>query len=597
MLLKISDKAHTIRTVRRRIMSRKITLKDAFKKFTLDQDKIFTPEETVQRFKKKIEGLNIDILEQTIRIDTGRLDIPVFFSVCGPDARRITGTIKQMGKGATPSQAEASAVMELAERFSFFSFSSNPDNFITDTYKNMKNRALPFEMIAKSVHDDLHDFQASRAVFENLPLQWTLGYNLTRQEEVFVPFTWFYAINEFNGPSAGNCTEEALSQGICEIVERHVSSIISRGKLDVPAINPESVTDPMVVEMINKYEKAGIKLFLSDFSLDTGIPTVGVMAYDPDTFPQKSEIIWTAGTTPDPQKALSRALSEVAQLAGDFNTGSNYVASGLPKFTKLEQTHFITTPQKRIDISNLPDISNNNIRIEVENCIQALSRKNMEIICINTMHPQLEIPAFYTIIPGAHFRERAHGTSVGMFTAKIITESYPPVKAIQELKKIEAQLPNRYYLKFYTGTSMLSDGKPEQAMDFFQQALALHPTKQDIPSIYSYMGVCLKEMEKYEQALETLSKGEKLDPERTDIYNLMGFCNFKLKRHEEAIACFQKVLELNPNSAIDYANIASNYRDMGNKEKAIQYYTMALELDASIEFAAENLKKLKPSME
>jgi ribosomal protein S12 methylthiotransferase accessory factor len=577
-------------------MSSKITMSDAFKKFTLDQDKIFTPEETVKRFKEKTETLKIDILEKTMRIDNGRLDIPVFFSICGQDARQMTGTNKQMGKGATPSQAEASAVMELAERFSFFSFCNTPDNFITDTYGNLKDRALPFEMIAKSVHDESDDFQASKTVFENLPLQWTRGYNLTRQEEILVPFTWFYAINEFNGPSAGNCTEEALSQGICEIVERHTSSIISRGKLNVPAINPESATDPMVVEMLEKYEKAGIKLFLSDFSLDTGIPSVGVMAYDPTTFPQKSEIVWTAGTTPDPEKALSRALTEVAQLAGDFDTGSNYVASGLPKFTKLAQATFITNPQKVIDISNLPNLSNNNIRIEVEQCIEALSRNSMEVISINTMHPHLEIPAFYTIIPGAHFRERAHGTSVGMFAAKIITETYSPGKAIQELMKFETHLPNRYYLKFYMGTSTLSAGAPEQALDFFQHALDLNPTQQDIPSIYSYMGGCLKDMEKYEQALEALSKGEKLDQERTDIYNLMGFCNFKLKKHEEAIECFKKVLELDPSSAIDYANIASNYRDMGNTEKAIQYYSLALELDASIQFAEENLKKLSGSL-
>jgi len=55
----------------------------------------------------------------------------------------------------------------------------------------------------------------------------------------------------------------------------------------------------------------------------------------------------------------------------------------------------------------------------------------------------------------------------------------------------------------------------------------------------------------------------------------MGFCNFKLKKYEEAIRCFRRVIELNPGSAIDYANIASNYRDMGNREKAIQYYSMA----------------------
>ena len=60
------------------------------------------------------------------------------------------------------------------------------------------------------------------------------GYNLTKGKEVLVPFNWFFMINEFNGPSAGNCQEEAISQGICEVVERHVSSIISHGKLSVP---------------------------------------------------------------------------------------------------------------------------------------------------------------------------------------------------------------------------------------------------------------------------------------------------------------------------------------------------------------------------
>ena len=50
---------------------------------------------------------------------------------------------------------------------------------------------------------------------------------------------------------------------------------------------------------------------------------------------------------------------------------------------------------------------------------------------------------------------------------------------------------------------------------------------------------------------------------------------------------------LDPSSAIDYANIASNYRDMGQTAKAIRYYEMALTLDTSIEFARENLAKLK----
>ena len=574
-------------------MTHKILLKDAFKRYTQDQDKILPPEETVKQFKEKLKEIDLDLLEKAVRIDNGRLDIPVFFSICGRDARAATGTKKQMGKGATPQQAEASAVMELAERFSFFSFCKNSDNFCTDTYRNIKETAIPFDMIAQSVHDDSDELEISRKIFENIPLKWTKAFNLTQDKEVMIPFNWFFMINEFNGPSAGNCVEEALSQGICEIVKRHVSSIISRERLKVPLINTDFVTDPQVLEMLQKYRNAGIKVYLSDFTLDMGIPSVGALAYDPVTFPGKSEIVWTAGTTPDPQKALSRALTEVAQLAGDFNTGANYVASGLPKFTQVKDADFIINPGSEIDITRMPDLSDNNIKREVQSCILALSKKAMDVIVIDTRHPVLDIPAFYTIIPGAHFRERAMGTSVGIFSAKLIAENTPPSQAVHELKKIEKALPNKYYLKFYLGTSFLSMGDPETALKYFQKALALEPTPEDIPSICSYMGVCLKDMGEYQKALEVLNEGQKIDPERTDIYNLMGFCFYKLKEHQKAIACFEKTLQLDPSSAIDYANIASNYRDIGENEKAIEYYETALKLDPSIEFARENLKQLK----
>ena len=284
-------------------MKVKVELQDAPKRYTFDQDKVLAPENTVKRFKERLKKVDLDILRRTIRIDNGRLDIPIYFSLCGTDAHNIIGTKKQMGKGGTPSQSEASAVMELAERFSFFSFVKNPDNFFTEKHCNIQDKVLPFESIAKSVHDKSDDLPITRKIFENLPLKWTWAYNLTREEETLVPFDWFFAINEFNGPSAGNCVEEAVSQGICEIIERHTSSVISLNKLKVPAIRAQSATDPLVVEMIAKYHHIGVKLFVSDFTLETGIPSVGVLAYDPSTFPQLSEIVWTAGTTPDPHKA------------------------------------------------------------------------------------------------------------------------------------------------------------------------------------------------------------------------------------------------------------------------------------------------------
>jgi ribosomal protein S12 methylthiotransferase accessory factor len=265
----------------------------------------------VARFRDTLQRVRLDILKDTVRIDNGRLGIPVYISRCGRDAAGIIGTRKQMGKGATPQQAEASAVMELAERF------------IRGRLADVRDRAIPFEMIARSVHDESEDLPASRRIFESLPLKWTWAHNLTRGVECLVPFDWFYAINEFNGPSAGNCKEEAILQGICEIVD---ATCLDHATAPPGAVDPAGNRQrSMVVEMLGgrpvRHPPGRVR-----FSFD-GNPSVE-LAYDPATFPTRARS-GTAGTTSS-LKAFSRALTEVAQLAGDFNTSANYVASDFP---------------------------------------------------------------------------------------------------------------------------------------------------------------------------------------------------------------------------------------------------------------------------
>ena len=99
-------------------------------------------------------------------------------------------------------------------------------------------------------------------------------------------------------------------------------------------------------------------------------------------FPEPVKLYGPAGTSASPDKALSRALTEVAQLAGDFNTPSNYVASGLPKFTSLDQADYIIAPWenrtvKTVALSDLPDISSSNIREEIEAITRELSRSGI----------------------------------------------------------------------------------------------------------------------------------------------------------------------------------------------------------------------------
>ena len=220
------------------IKKKSIRFNDCLKTFTVDQDKAITPEETLERFYKKVEALDLQILNEVRRIDNGRLDIPVYFSVCGQDASALIGTKKQMGKGASPTQAEASACMELVERFSFFAYKDNSQNFLVGDYHEMKEQGYPvlgMEYLLQSVHDKTGSVELLEKLLMGISMQWAWGTNITRDEDVLIPFSWFFAINEFNGPSAGNTIEEAALQGICEIVERHVCSRVSHELLPTPS--------------------------------------------------------------------------------------------------------------------------------------------------------------------------------------------------------------------------------------------------------------------------------------------------------------------------------------------------------------------------
>ncbi|MBI5557081.1 MAG: YcaO-like family protein [Deltaproteobacteria bacterium] len=570
-----------------------IRLADCFKHYTLDQDKVCTPTETIKRFKERLQEVQLDVLKEVRRIDNGRLDIPVYFSVCGKDALATIGTKKQMGKGSTPEQSQASACMELGERFSFFSFMKNPDNFIHDTYANLKKSnypLLPLQTMLQSVHDTTTGVATLEKLIDNVPIQWTWATNLNRQEEVLVPFSWFYAINEFNGPSAGNSLEEAISQGVCEVVERHVSAVVSHDRHPVPAIDTLSIMDPIARELLAKFTRNGIEVHLNDFTLDTGIPTVGALAIDRSTFPESSEIVYTAGTTPNAEKAVIRALTEVAQLAGDFNSKANYVASGLPKPLSMDEVPYLTHSGRSVTIEEMPDLSDDNIKVELENCLAALARINLEVYIINVTHPRLNIPAIYTIIPGAHFRERSRINNVGLFAAKLVAEKIADPRTCREsLLAMQEVLPQAYYLEFYLGRNLMETGQIEEALHHLHRALTLRPEEEDIPYIYSYIGDGLKSIGRFDEAIAAIRQGLDHDEERPDMHNILGVCYFKLGQHDKAISHFHRAVELAPTSAIDYANLGVNYRKIGKTGEAAKYLELALSMDPSIEFAREQL--------
>lgn len=584
------------RTTRRPPQPAPLSYGDCRKHYTFDQDKVCSPEETVTRLKQKLAEVELDILNDVRRVDTGRLEIPVYFSVCGREAFEVIRNKKQLGKGCTPAQSQASACMELVERFSFFSHRQQPANFIQASYAELQAEGLPLlplRYLLQSVHDETTSEETLAALLADIPLRWCWATNLNRGEVVLLPYSWFYAINEFNGPSAGNSYEEAILQGLCEIVERHVSAVVSRQQIKAPRIDPASISDPVAAELLAKFTRHGIKVFLNDFTLDTGIPTVAAMAMDPSTFPETSEIVYTAGTTPNPTKALIRALTEVAQMSGDFHSQSNYEASGLPKPLSLAEVDYIVNPGRTVGLEELPDLGDYNMKVEIDRCLAALQRLDMEVFLVDITHPQLEIPALYTIVPGAHFRERSDSRHAGLFAAKLAHELVTPAAAqVRKLEEMATIMPQAYFIEFFLGKKKAAMGDFEQAITHFHRSLSLRPEAEDLPYIYAYLGECLKDKGDFEEAIAALERGLAEDEERQDIHNMLGFCHYKRGAHHTAVNHFSRAIEIEPGSAIDFANLGINQRLLGDYNEAARNLKIALTMDPYLELARRHLDEM-----
>ncbi len=59
------------------------------------------------------------------------------------------------------------------------------------------------------------------------------------------------------------------------------------------------------------------------------------------------------------------------------------------------------------------------------------------------------------------------------------------------------------------GQSFLKDGKFNDALGFFEQALLLNP---DDPDLWNYKGITLRSMGRYEEAMECFNRSLQLDP-------------------------------------------------------------------------------------
>lgn len=555
-----------------------------------------SPGETVARVKARLAELDTRILAETRRIDTGRLGIPVFLSVCGADARQFMPTRKQMGKGASVEQAEASALMELMERYSYWTFWDRKPEMVRCTWseaaQQFGDQLLPLDIILQSVSESLPHSDAVQ-VLDLVEWWFCPATDILSGEEYIIPLDWFRKLGEFNGSSAGNTDEESIFQGACELVERHVCCMVDRAGTPVPTILPDSFSDPVLVNLYRKFTENGIVVVMKDFSQDMPVPTIAAIAWDPATFPTHSEIVYTAGTASSPVKAAIRALTEVAQLAGDFETGACYEASGLPKYSKLEELGWLLDGPE-VALSMLPSVEQGDIYEELMALARGLDDQGFRLFSIQTTNPELNVSANYSLVPGFQFRERDKNASLGLFVGRILSEECDAETAMAGLATLETIYPDAHFIPFFKGMLALRAEAFDLACTLFEEAEPLQPETDAQGLAAFYCGYCHTLKEDWQAALPGLNRAVALCPEMKEYFNFRGVTHYKLGMYAEAAGDFRTLIkDLDKGSAIDLANLGLCCKFLGQTEEAEEYLTAALEIDPSIEFARTHLDELQ----
>lgn len=266
-----------------------------------------------------------------------RIGIPVYNAI-SPRSNDIISVYN--GKGLTATDAKTSAVMEGIERFSAW-LPRRPD--VIASYDELVDQGRSV------MHPSEHVFELAAYYADDLPISWTVGHDLLRNdEEVLVPqdtacysFRYHeapcYKIATTNGIASGNTLEEAVCHALCEVIERdaitisevvssQLSTVLEKGFSALPAQSRES-TDALreinphvdvgslpdrAQDLVSNIRAADLDIRVVQLNSDLGVPSF-MAAIAEDMGPTVSQAHGGFGTHPDADVAVIRAITECAQ--------------------------------------------------------------------------------------------------------------------------------------------------------------------------------------------------------------------------------------------------------------------------------------------
>ncbi|MBP7022167.1 MAG: TOMM precursor leader peptide-binding protein [Planctomycetes bacterium] len=351
---------------------------------------------------------------------------------------RVSLITRSGGHGHTEIEAKTSTLAEAIERYSGIFWGE--EKTVVKSYDEIGEDAFFIRELSLFSDDQYKNREKLNQIYTSdqqyipelldtaTPISWTPAWSLTSERFFYLPTAYcfygfrdkdhFFSVCDSNGCAAGNSLEEAILQGLLEVVERDAISMWWYNRYQCPSVDVESFNLSYWKDMQQLYtEKLNRDLFVLDVTSDWGIPTF--VAVSRRLNHKVEDIIVGFGSHLDPKRALLRSLEEANQylpaLSMQDKEGNTMYQLTRPetvdwwkKATYENQSYLL--PNKTIKPKTWSDyktIATNDIFQDLQYCLKKAKELNLEVLVVNQTRPDIHFPVVKVVIPGMrHFWRR-----------------------------------------------------------------------------------------------------------------------------------------------------------------------------------------------
>jgi ribosomal protein S12 methylthiotransferase accessory factor len=272
------------------------------------------PAETIANLKRIVAKVGISRVANVTWLD--EVGLPTWM-VVRPLARSLSVS---QGKGLTDELALCSGLMESIELHH------------AETYRG-DTKIVPLGVASKDANfaniAELTILPSAEPHSET-PVEWAPATDLLSGREAYVPWELFdldfakpvqrprLFVSSSNGLASGNTRSEAILHGLCEVIERDQVALwvlrrLYEARRRPTLIDPSSIDDPILREIIAKCSHAGLSVYVWYCTEDLKLPTFKCAVVAPHGSSLFLQPAGGSGTHPHKSIALARAVTEALQ--------------------------------------------------------------------------------------------------------------------------------------------------------------------------------------------------------------------------------------------------------------------------------------------